>query len=89
MIGKMFWYTQVSYLEIYQEKVRDLLADKKLDHTRDHSIEEYPVNIQVESSSTDGRGSSFSFQGPNKKDYFRVREHPVTGVVVIQDDIIH
>lgn len=87
MIGKSFG-TQVSYLEIYQEKVRDLLVDKKMEHTRDHSNEEYPVNFQVESSLTDGRGSCFSFQEPVKKDYLRVREHPVTGThTVIQDNI--
>ena len=70
----------MSYLEIYQEKVRDLLVEKKIEHNN----EESGVNCsfrQTESSSADGRGSSFSFHGPVKKDYLRVREHPVTGIL--------
>ncbi|XP_024360790.1 uncharacterized protein [Physcomitrium patens] len=71
---------QVSYLEIYQEKVRDLLVDKKAEHT----AEESGVNCSLRCTELpliDGGGSSFFLHG-QVKDQLRVREHPETGTYV-------
>jgi hypothetical protein len=70
----------VSYLEVYQEKIRDLLVEKKMEQRE----EESGVNSsfgQAESPSAGGRGTSFSFRRPIKKDHIRIREHPVTGLL--------
>ncbi|KAG0601473.1 hypothetical protein M758_11G114200 [Ceratodon purpureus] len=69
---------QVSYLEIYQEKIRDLLVEKKMEQREEESGVTCSFS-QTESPSAGGRGTNFSFRRPIKKDYIRIREHPVTG----------
>ena len=76
----MSLFQQVSYLEVHQEKIRDLLVEKKIEQRE----EESGLNCtfrQAESPLADGRGSSFSFRRPIKKDHIRIREHPVTGLL--------
>lgn len=70
----------MSYLEIYKEKVRDLLAEKKPEQKDDEHCN-HSSGKQGEWPLSDVRGSSVSFKGtgPVQKDYLRVREHPVTG----------
>ncbi|KAG0557294.1 hypothetical protein KC19_11G117600 [Ceratodon purpureus] len=71
-------FQQVSYLEIYQEKIRDLLVEKKMEQREEESGVTCSFS-QTESPSAGGRGTNFSFRRPIKKDYIRIREHPVTG----------